>query len=150
MKLRFLRPVPRVFPITSTYGRLRTLTINGQTTKKTHLGIDIGCPVGTPVAAPRAGEVIRAGWQNPNNPKEGYGLRVMLKVKEGEETVYCYLAHLNEIHVGQGDLIKEGQILGLSGNTGSSTGPHVHIEARASDMAERYDMEFYESPQAVA
>lgn len=152
MKLKYLRPVSKDFPISSPFGKLRTLRIHGEIRSKPHLGIDIACPVGTPVRTPRAGVVYRAGWENPEDPKQGYGLRVVLKFSDPElGTIFCYLAHMTSIKVEAGQEVAEGTILGLSGNTGSSTGPHLHIESRASDMAQRFDMEFYdEADRAVA
>ena len=67
------------------------------------------------------GKVIYAGWNN-----EGYGNLVI--VENGRYKTYY--AHLSEFKVGVGDTIKANTVVGLSGNTGNSTGPHLHYEVR--------------------
>lgn len=84
-----------------------------------HEGIDLEVPEGTEVYAARAGRVLFAGYRG------GYGLSVVLQHDHGYRTVY---AHLSEIFVYRGQFIEGGQRLALSGNTGSSTGPHLHFE----------------------
>lgn len=86
-----------------------------------HEGIDIAVPTGTPVTAITAGTVILARWN------DGFGNQVQVDVGGGR--VFS-VAHLSEIRVRQGDQVTGGQLLGLSGNTGNSTGPHVHLEIR--------------------
>ena len=86
-----------------------------------HDGLDFGIPVGTPINATMSGNVIYAGWNN-----EGYGNLVIV-----ENGAYkTYYAHLSEIPVSVGDIVDRGEIVGLSGNTGNSTGPHLHYEVR--------------------
>jgi murein DD-endopeptidase MepM/ murein hydrolase activator NlpD len=86
-----------------------------------HNGLDFGAPVGTPVQATMAGEVVFAGWS-----EEGYGNLVI--VENGPYRIY--FAHLDEIPVSVGQIVQRGTIIGLSGNTGKSTGPHLHYEIR--------------------
>jgi murein DD-endopeptidase MepM/ murein hydrolase activator NlpD len=92
-------------------------------TKKetTHLGIDVPAPTGTPVYAAGGGEVLKA------EEVEGWGKLVVLEHDEAYTTVY---AHLDEILVKKGEKIDEGKTLGKVGNTGQSTGPHLHYEVR--------------------
>jgi murein DD-endopeptidase MepM/ murein hydrolase activator NlpD len=86
-----------------------------------HWGVDIGTPVGTPVVSPITGEVIKAGWEDT-----GYGNLII--VKRGDYRIY--LAHLSGINVKVGDQVKAGDPIGYTGNTGNSSGPHLHYEIR--------------------
>lgn len=88
-----------------------------------HRGVDIATAHGTPVLAADAGEVIVAGW--PDNG--GYGNRVMIDHKNGYVTLY---GHLSRVDVTVGQSVRRGDIVGLEGNTGRSTGPHLHFEIR--------------------
>jgi murein DD-endopeptidase MepM/ murein hydrolase activator NlpD len=91
-----------------------------------HAGVDFGVPVGTPVAAARAGRVTFAGASGT------YGLRVDIDHGGGVTTRY---AHLNRINVRLGETVRAGQNIGASGNTGQSTGPHLHFEVRKNGVA---------------
>ena len=92
-----------------------------QSSRAGHQALDFGAPVGTPVRATMTGRVTYAGWNN-----DGYGNLVIL-----ENGAYqTYYAHLSEIPVSVGQRVEAGQIVGLSGNTGNSTGPHLHYEVR--------------------
>lgn len=86
-----------------------------------HPGIDFGCNVGTPIKAAANGKVIYAGR------KGGYGLAVVLRHKGGFTTIY---GHLSYIRVKRGQYVDAGKIIAKSGNTGRSTGPHLHFEVR--------------------
>ncbi len=86
-----------------------------------HTGIDIAQPVGAPVRASKDGVVKFAGWSG------GYGLCVFIKHQFGYETVY---GHLSSVNVKEGQKIKAGQLIGKVGNTGRSTGSHLHFEVR--------------------
>ncbi|WP_273485268.1 M23 family metallopeptidase [Desulforamulus ruminis] len=91
-----------------------------------HYGIDIAAPMGATVISVSAGEVTRAGWENPNNHKQGYGLYVTIR---DENYLYKY-AHLSQINVKLHQKIQVGDIVGKVGSTGDSTGPHLHFEVR--------------------
>ena len=84
-----------------------------------HTGIDIASRVGTKVLAAREGRVVFAG------SRSRYGKIVILKHSFGYRTVY---AHLSATSVERGDTVRRGQIVGYTGNTGRSTGPHLHFE----------------------
>lgn len=84
-----------------------------------HSGIDIACRYGSPVFAAQDGVVLYAGY------RIGYGRVVVLKHRFGYKTVY---AHLSEIKVTSGQRIRRSQIIGFSGSSGRSTGPHLHFE----------------------
>ena len=88
-----------------------------------HTGIDFRGDVGEPVHATAAGTVDIAGWNG------GYGKMVEIDHGNGLATRY---AHLSEIDVGVGDKVRIGQVVGLIGTTGRSTGPHLHYETRVN------------------
>ena len=90
-----------------------------------HNGLDFGVVVGTPVEATMNGKVTYAGWNN-----QGYGNLVI--VENGEYKTYY--AHLSNIPVSVGDSVTAGSTIGLSGNTGNSTGPHLHYEIRKNNV----------------
>lgn len=92
-----------------------------------HLGMDFKTPVGTPVEAPRAGKVTRINW-NTNVS----GLSVELEYPDG---VLASFHHLNDVAVKAGDKVSAGTVLGSTGNTGRSTGPHLHYELRKGGKA---------------
>jgi len=84
-----------------------------------HRGIDIAVPVGTPVRAIRKGRVVFAG------ARRGYGSTVIVEHANGDRTLY---GHNSTVRVRPGDLVESGTVVAYSGNTGRSTGPHVHFE----------------------
>ena len=90
---------------------------------KLHAGIDIGCGYGTPIHAAKAGTVIFAGQMS------GYGNVVVIDHGGGFSTLY---GHQSRIAVHDGQDVAQGQVIGYSGNTGHSTGPHLHFETRVS------------------
>lgn len=106
------KPVPSGRPVS---GRLTQQYHGG------HNGLDIGIPVGTPIISTMDGRVVHAGWNT-----QGYGNLVI--VENGEYRTYY--AHLSSIPVSVGDSVAAGTTIGLSGNTGNSTGPHLHYEIR--------------------
>lgn len=86
---------------------------------KFHKGVDWATPVGTAVKASSSGTVTRAGWGS------GYGYCVYIRHPDGRETRY---GHLSKVLVKNGQSVTQGQKIALSGNTGVSTGPHLHFE----------------------
>ena len=86
-----------------------------------HHGNDYGAPVGSAVVAAASGVVerVRTGWSG------GYGNCIVVRHPNGTNTVY---AHLSKILVKTGQTVKQGQVIAESGNTGRSTGPHLHWE----------------------
>jgi len=93
---------------------------NGKTSSP-HMGLDFRVPSGTPVAAMNDGTVLLA------RPLYFEGNFVVLDHGQGLLTMYL---HLSEFKVKEGDRVKRGQILGLSGGTGRATGPHLHVGVR--------------------
>lgn len=90
-----------------------------------HRAIDVAMPVGTPLIAPLDGEIYLNAVNNGGSTK-GYGYYVILKLINGDYVLYAHLRELSNLSKGQ--KFKEGDIVAYSGNTGSSTGPHVHFE----------------------
>jgi murein DD-endopeptidase MepM/ murein hydrolase activator NlpD len=89
---------------------------------KIHAGIDIAAPVGTPILAAASGVVDYAQWNDG-----GYGNMIDIRHADGTITRY---AHMNELHVKEGQTVSQGQLIGGMGSTGFSTGPHLHFEIR--------------------
>lgn len=89
-------------------------------------GIDIAAPVGTPILASADGAVILARTSGYNG---GYGLYVVIKHNNGTQTLY---AHMSRVNVSVGQTVTQGEVIGAVGNTGRSTGPHIHFEVRGA------------------
>ncbi len=101
-------------------GAIRTQGIHG------HNGVDLAAPLNTPILAAAAGTVVisrSGGWNG------GYGTYVVIKHPNGAQTLY---GHLNETLVTEGETVSKGQKIGKMGNTGQSTGVHLHFEVRGS------------------
>lgn len=92
---------------------------------KTHEGIDIAVPTKTKVCSAMSGVVRFAGTLN------GYGLTVVLAHDNEFMTIY---AHLDSINIKEGDAVSVHDIIALSGNSGTSTGPHLHFEIRQNEI----------------
>ena len=97
-----------------------------------HTGIDFGVPVGTPIYAADSGNILYADWahllsaSNPWWVAPAYaGIFVLIDHNDGFLTLY---AHLNSTDLNKGQFVEKGQLIGLSGSTGLSTGPHLHFE----------------------
>ncbi|MBF2036099.1 MAG: peptidoglycan DD-metalloendopeptidase family protein [Leptolyngbyaceae cyanobacterium T60_A2020_046] len=115
----FVFPLATPAPISSLFG-WRTHPIFGD--QRFHAGTDLAAPTGTPVLAVKAGVVSTANYLG------GYGLTVILRHEDGtQETRY---AHLSRIMVNPGEAVEQGDVIGLVGSTGNSTGPHLHLELR--------------------
>ncbi|PSN18339.1 M23 family peptidase [filamentous cyanobacterium CCP5] len=115
----YVFPLSIPAPITSLFG-WRVHPIYGD--HRFHSGTDLSAPMGTPVLATRAGRVAIA------DNLGGYGLTVILRHGDGDlESRY---AHLSRIAVRPGEWIEQGEVIGLVGSTGNSTGPHLHFEVR--------------------
>ena len=121
---------------------VRTLPVKGQVTSGVgwrldpfgsgrtvyHHGVDISAPVGTPVHPTQQGYVLFAG------PLRGYGLTVAVAHGDGYLTFY---GHNSEITVSPGQWVDTDAVIALSGNSGRSTGPHVHYEVRRLTGSDR-------------
>lgn len=102
--------------ITSWFGARPASDTNGIGSTN-HGGLDIGAPYGAPIYSAGAGVVTSAGWNG------GYGNAVMIALDNGFTTLF---GHMSSIGVSAGDRVAPGQIVGLVGSTGNSTGPHLH------------------------
>jgi murein DD-endopeptidase MepM/ murein hydrolase activator NlpD len=91
-----------------------------------HQGDDFGTPVGTPLAAMSSGKVTFAGWEG------GYGNKVEITYWDGTVSVF---GHMSQLATSVGQSVAPGDIVGYSGNTGHSTGPHLHLEIHPSGGA---------------
>ena len=87
-----------------------------------HRAVDVGLPEGNAVYAADTGTVTYAGWNT-----FGYGNLIVVNHGNGYETFY---AHLSAINVVPGQIVYQGNVIGLTGNTGRSSGPHIHFEIR--------------------
>lgn len=129
------------YPITQPYGR----GVNAQVYSKFkvdgvplqgHNGVDFGCPSGTPLYAVDGGQVVEAAFD-----PAGFGWYAKLRHRWGE-SLY---AHLSELGIGLGN-VQRGQYLGRSGNTGNSTGPHLHFGLRVNPFNRQDGMGGYTDP----
>jgi len=92
---------------------------------KMHPAQDLACPTGSSVRALSSGTVIFSGWSN-----EGYGYMVRIRYWDG---TVSWMAHNSRLLVSIGEEVSPGQRVAYSGNTGNSTGPHVHLEIHPGD-----------------
>lgn len=113
---RFSKPVSRGYTISSTFGRRWG---------SYHTGIDLAMPIGSSILAADGGTVVFAGRQS------SYGKLVII---DHGGNVQSYYAHNSSLKVSRGDKVFKGQKIALSGNTGRSTGPHLHFEVRINGV----------------
>jgi murein DD-endopeptidase MepM/ murein hydrolase activator NlpD len=111
-------PVPKVRKISSGFGNRWG---------RKHEGIDIPAPIGTPVVAVKDGVI-----QYSDDRISGYGNMIVV---EHPGKIFSVYAHLDEAFVKKGQRVRRGQVIANSGNTGRSTGPHLHFEIRVRDQA---------------
>ena len=110
-----------------------TVTSNfGYRWGRLHAGIDIGAPTGTPIRAAKSGTVTAADWNG------SYGKCVDISHGNGEMTRY---GHCSQLLVSAGQTVSQGEVIALVGNTGRSTGSHLHFEVRINGTA--YDPRNY-------
>lgn len=122
----FSMPIDKVvvtqqFGKTSSSGRLYA--------SGTHNGVDFGTPIGTPVKAVLSGTVIGTGNTDLTCAGASYGKWILLRHNNGLASLY---AHLSLTKIAQGDTVSTGDVIGYSGNTGYSTGPHLHLTVIAA------------------
>jgi murein DD-endopeptidase MepM/ murein hydrolase activator NlpD len=116
-----MRPVTNNFTITCPFGK------KGSWAAGYHTGVDFGCPVGTPVYAPHNGKVTTSTYDGG-----AYGHYVVVEGWTIKGKRRWLMAHMSSRNVSVGQKVKRGKIVGKSGDTGNTTGPHVHAEQRHS------------------
>ena len=124
-KAFFWASLPSTWPahgwVTSEFGERRGWGGHG----RLHEGIDIAAPVGTPIMASGDGMITSTGYDH------GYGMTVRVDHGYGITTVY---AHCSAMYVTEGQRVKRGMLIAAIGNTGRSTGPHLHYEVRVDGV----------------
>lgn len=105
--------------VTSSFSNRRKHPVLGYT--RAHKGVDFRAPTGTPIPAAGAGRVIARGYNR------GHGNYVKIRHNGSYETLYAHMSKFAK-GVGVGTNVRQGQIIGYSGSTGMSTGPHLHYE----------------------
>lgn len=122
----FLVATPSIWPseghLSSTFG-YRTSPFTGQAAM--HAGLDVANKVGTPIVAPAKGRVTFTGWDG------AYGICVTINHGNAVTTRY---AHMQRSVVKEGQMVNRGELIGYVGNTGRSTGPHLHYEVRVGGV----------------
>lgn len=137
--MKIPKPVEERFPISSPYGtRLDPIT---RKETEFHNGIDFAVPVGTPIRTCFDGIIERIGYENEADHAQGFGLRVWQSFTQSGVKYGMVFAHLSQIKVEEKVSIKAGDVLGLSGNTGKSTGPHLHVGVRTWDTSNWVEVE---------
>jgi murein DD-endopeptidase MepM/ murein hydrolase activator NlpD len=111
--------------ISSGYG-IRTAPLGGKA-GGFHPGLDLACRVGTPVLAVGDGVVSVCAFDDPV-----YGRYMVIRLDSGQDALY---GHLSETWIRRGERVTRGQIIGRSGNTGASTGPHLHFSLMVDPLA---------------
>lgn len=126
----YRQPFRGEYPINQVFGEIVPgVTLNN----KPHTGIDYLTPMGTEILASAEGQVMFAAWD-----RTGYGFCVIIQHTANRATLY---AHLDQISVVQGQRVQQGDVIGKSGNSGYTTGPHLHFEARTqwNDIKSAFD-----------
>lgn len=123
----YIYPFPAGTRVTQNYGSNPN---NGYNPRGGHIGKDFGVPIGTPVWAPCDGVIAFEGWVTGQYYENPWWLvpQIAVVVDAGPGKPAFVLGHLNETMVNKGDRVRKGQIIAKSGNTGPSTGPHLHLD----------------------
>ena len=124
--LKGTKPIPSTVPTGSFIDPAPSTIVTspfGWRWGRLHSGVDLGGSVGSPIMASDGGTVIRSGWYG------GYGLCVDIQHAGGTMTRY---GHLSDTYVSVGEKVYQGQVIAALGNTGYSTGPHLHFEIRVN------------------
>lgn len=155
--MKFKRPVDASFPISAGYkkqGRYWGWIVNergfwqkGRLPDGTgfHKGIDFSVPTNTLVTAMADGLITRAGWENDQDIRQGFGQRVRQQIEDEQGLRYeLVYGHLSKLLVKEGDQVMAGDQIAFSGNTGKSSGPHLHVERVRH--GQYHDIEFDDLP----
>jgi murein DD-endopeptidase MepM/ murein hydrolase activator NlpD len=123
-------PIEKVI-ITQYFGNTSFATANSQVySGRGHNGIDFGLPTGSKILSAQDGVVVGTGNTDIACSGASYGKWILIRHNNGLSTLY---AHLSQFLVSEGQSVKRGEVIALSGNTGYSTGPHLHFTVYASD-----------------
>lgn len=128
MTISIQLPFNGAYPVTQEFGE--NPEIYSRFGKPGHNGVDFGCPTGTEIIAASDGEIINIGYD-----PSGYGNFIKIQ-HNGFATLY---AHLSKINTVIGARVSAGEVIGLSDNTGYSTGPHLHFELRIAGFPGAYN-----------
>lgn len=120
----YIKPLDGNHRLSSGFGPRRAPTAGASTF---HKGVDLAAPTGTPVRATKGGRVSISTHQTRGGRSAGYGNWIEVKHDDGTSSRY---GHLNSRDVQVGQRVKPGQVIGTVGNTGTSTGAHLHFEIR--------------------
>ena len=123
-RLADLWMAPNPAPVVSPYG---------MRWGKLHKGLDFGAGYGSPIVAAGAGVVVGSGYLSGES---GYGMITIIQHSNGYYTAY---AHQSRAFVSAGQHVKAGELIGLVGSTGHSTGPHLHFEVRTEEHGGQID-----------
>ena len=128
----YAQPFTGTYPVTQTYGN----HIPGMPADDIHTGIDYACPEGTRILSSADGTVMAA-----NCTKGGFGCCVIIQHPDSRATLY---AHLESFNVRNNQRVSRGDVIGFSGSTGYSSGPHLHCEARTiwDDKTSHFDPKY--------
>lgn len=118
LTLNLIKPISGI--ITSRFGAKSSIRVSN------HTGLDIGASIGTPIKAAASGTVTFAGY------KGAYGYMVVISHSDEVETYY---GHCSKLYVSAGQKVNQGDVIAAVGNTGNSTGPHLHLEIRVNGVA---------------
>ncbi len=118
LTLNLIKPISGI--ITSRFGARSSIRVSN------HTGLDIGASIGTPIKAAASGTVTFAGY------KGSYGYMVVIAHNNEIETYY---GHCSKLYVSAGQKVNQGDVIAAVGNTGNSTGPHLHLEIRVNGVA---------------
>lgn len=124
-----ISPYKNTFRVSQAYRHLRT---DGTY----HQGYDLVGIGGKSLYCPVYGTVVRSGWECATLPKKGFGQRVVIRI--GTSPYFMYFGHLSQINVKAGQKVKPGDLIGVEGSTGHSTGSHLHWEIRINDVKTGY------------
>lgn len=115
--------------LTQPYGKTKYAEAYGGMGLNGHIGMDYAAPEGTPVYASHTGIVFES-WEDDTGGRIGYGGRVKLRYRNGQNGMETVYAHLSKATVAVGEFVEEGQVIGYVGNTGFSSRSHLHFGVR--------------------
>lgn len=125
----FYKPIKITAPVTNPFGAR-------ERGGKIHQGIDFGLPVGTPIYSVRAGTVIKCGHKS-GSYNGGTGSEGNFVVIDHGSGIRSHYYHLSMVGVKEGQTVTQSTVIGKSGNTGNSTGPHLHLEFQINRVPQK-------------